>query len=125
MALLAAVAVLFSSGASGRTQYLCHLTGRVLTDCCCAAEAPQRAPRVQQLRATDCCDRLVTAARSGATGIRDAVSRVPGAALVAVLPWQPPPPPLPSEQVALVFHATRAPPAVGPPLFVAHCAFLI
>jgi hypothetical protein len=125
IALLAAVAVLFSSGASARTQYLCRVTGVVLADCCCAVAGPARAAhRVQQARPADCCDRIVTAARSGATGTRDASRSIAGAALAAVLPPHVYAPPT-AELIALAVRSTRAPPAVGPPLFVAHCALLI
>ena len=125
IALLAAVAVLFSSGASARTQYLCRITGLVLADCCCAVDGPVRPSRHgQQARAADCCERIVTAARSGATGTRDALKTATSAALAADLPRHDYSAPT-AELVALAVRSTRAPASVGPPLFVAHCALLI
>ena len=125
IALLAAVAVLLSSGVSARTQYLCHMSGLLVADCCCAEVAPShRAHHEQRARAADCCERIVTAARSGATGTRDALKTVAFTALAAALPRPDIPAPT-AELVACAARPARARPALGPPLFVAHCAFLI
>ena len=125
IALLAAVAVLLSSGVSARTQYLCHMSGLLVGDCCCAEEGPAHPTyHEQRARAADCCERMVTAARSGATGTRDVLKTVAFTALTAVLP-RPDIPRPPAELVALAARPARARRALGPPLFVAHCAFLI
>jgi hypothetical protein len=125
IAWLAVVALLVSSGAAASTRYLCRMTGRVVATCCCATEGSSRATRApQQARPADCCEKIVTAARSGATGIRAQFDGISGPSWVATLP-----PyayaPLTAQLVGVPVRSARAPPAAGPPLFIAHCAFLI
>jgi hypothetical protein len=125
IALLAVVAVLVSGGAAASTHYLCHMTGRVVASCCCATESPSRATRApQQARPADCCEKIVTAARSGATGMRALFDGISGPSWVATLP-----PdvyaPLAAQIADVAVRSARAPPAAGPALFIAHCAFLI
>ncbi|MEO8901774.1 MAG: hypothetical protein ABI488_08115 [Polyangiaceae bacterium] len=126
IALLAAVLVLMSGAASARTQYLCHMTGRVVGACCCASAGSPRAATqlTARLRAADCCERVVTAGRAAVTGTRDLLNRVSAASLFAVLPAyvlvQPA-----ARVIGLAPRSSRAPPRLGPPLFVAHCALLI
>lgn len=123
--LLALLAVLVSGGAAAGTQYLCHMTGRVVATCCCATEGPPRAARAsQQARPADCCERIAATASASAAGTHDVSSSLPGAPLLAILP-----PygyaPLAAQIVGVGARSARAPPAAGLPLFVAHCALLI
>jgi hypothetical protein len=125
IALLAAVAILISSGASARSEYLCHMTGHVVAACCCAAFGSVRPSRARQaVQPADCCERLFSGARAGTLGTRDASPSIAGAALVAVLQSYDVTLRAP-HSVAVVTASSRAPPALGPPLFVVNCAFLI
>ena len=123
--LLALLAILVSGGAAAGTQYLCHMTGRVVATCCCASEGPPHAARAaQQVRAADCCERIAAAAPASASDSHDVSSSLPGAPLAAILP-----PygyaPLAAQITGVGARSARAPPAAGPPLFVVHCALLI
>jgi hypothetical protein len=125
LALLATAAILLSSGASGHSGYLCHMTGHVVAACCCAVQDSVRPNRAQpSAEPADCCERLVSGARAGTMGTRAASPSLAGAALVAVLPSYEVALPA-AESVAVVTRSSRAPPALGPPLFVVNCAFLI
>jgi hypothetical protein len=123
-ALFAALIMLLPGAASARTQYYCSTMGRVMASCCCDTDTVSQAPSAtQELQATDCCQRLTSANRSASPGTRDAVRGVLAPALLSTLP----------EPFRLSPHSdtgsscaevTQAPLAIGPPLFVAHCALL-
>ena len=126
IALLAAVAVLFSNGLSARTQYLCHVTRALFADRRCTVEDPAPCSHQEpQARSGDCCERVVTAARAGATGTREVSSSSLGAPLLAVLPLALDLQRDAGAPITVAARPRRAPLALGPPLFVAHCAFLI
>jgi hypothetical protein len=123
LALLAALVLLLPGGASARTQYYCQMMGRVVASCCCETEAVSQAPRTpQQLRSADCCQRI-SASRSASLGTREVVPSVPTQALLATLP-APLRPKAQTEARGTCAEVTQAPLAIGPPLFVAHCALL-
>ncbi|MEO7033787.1 MAG: hypothetical protein ABI548_07885 [Polyangiaceae bacterium] len=126
IALLAAVLVLMSGAASARTQYVCHMTGRVVGACCCASAAsPLTATHLTaRLRAADCCQRIVTAGRAAVTATHAVWNSVAAAPLLAVLPAYVSVQPA-ARVIGLTPRSSRAPPRRGPPLFVAHCALLI
>jgi hypothetical protein len=123
LALLAALMLLVGTAYAG-PQYLCRMSGRVLAGCCCASNQERQESTCEPtLVAGDCCERLAPRDRSqvarGATG-----ENVPPAALSAILSE-----PVYAFPVAVAARAvveqSRGPPMVGPPIFVAHCAFLI
>jgi hypothetical protein len=123
LALLTALAVSLPMTAFGRTTYFCRMMNRVVATCCCAADARHEAVRETRVRAEDCCEKL--APRAQAASLRAAASNVdvpPAArlettALVAYVAPQRDTLPAPSIRA-------RAPPALGPPLFIVHCALL-
>jgi len=124
LALLAALVLLLPGGAFARTQYYCAVMGRAVTSCCCETEAVTQAPSAaQELQVADCCQRLSQANRSASLGTRDVLR---GVAAAAVLPTVAEP----IHAAALgntaspCTQATQAPLAIGPPLFVIHCALL-
>jgi hypothetical protein len=125
IALLAVLGVLVSGGSWAGAQYLCHMTGRVVSECCCDAAGPAHRPlSLQQARAANCCERIAHEACRSATSSADVSNAVVGPALVAVLPPFSYTPPA-AQLVELTPAWARGPPAAGPPLFLAHCALLI
>lgn len=127
IALFTVLSVLVPSDTFARTQYFCHMMGRVMPTCCCEPdEQPSNASCEAQIRSASCCERMTSARHATMPSIRENASTIAGAAWVAVV----------EEPACIAATApriantappprTRAPPAVGPPLFVAHCAFLI
>lgn len=125
LAAVTALAVLLSSGPFARTQFFCTMMNRVVAKCCCAAgsESEADSDATLQIRSTDCCSKVSAAKRVPAlqaagtevtvapaaivATISDSVYELPRAAPVSTLPRQ-----------------ARAPPIVGPPLFIAHCSLL-
>jgi len=123
--LLAALIVLLAAAASDRSHYFCTMMGRAVAECCCASERSQQRSRHASVRASDCCERL-TAARQpvAAPSSHPALPDFAVAALLTTLPSVECPEP--SFRLAPALSApARAPPALGPPLFLAHCALLI
>ena len=125
--LLAALLVLLPGGASARTQYLCHVMGRVMPSCCCETEqqASDSSPD-PQLRSEGCCEFISSPGHAAMPRTCEKATKLPGAAFVAVVP-EPlrVTPSAPQSPRATTVPQTRAPPALGPPLFLAHCALLI
>jgi hypothetical protein len=124
LALLAALVMLLPGGAFARTQYYCAMMGRVMASRCCETEAVSPAPNAaQELQVEDCCQRLSSGNRSASLGTRDALR---GVVAVALLTTAPEPFRLKpqADTGSVCAEATQAPLAIGPPLFVAHCALL-
>ena len=120
LALLTVVLMLLPGGALARTQYYCRAMGRALTAPCCGAPAYSKsvAPGLE----SDCCQRLSSADRSASLGTRDALHSA-----VTALPTTQPkafPAATPIRTSNSCAEATEAPLALGPPLFVVHCALL-
>jgi len=124
LALLTAIALLLPSGAVARTYYFCRMMDRAQSACCCAGErASHDAVRRAELRRPDCCEQVAKPARATASTSLDPALDVPKAALATLLPIE--------VWVGEALSATnaaprqaRAPPGVGPPLFITHCSFL-
>jgi hypothetical protein len=123
-ALLAAVILLLPSGVSARSQYYCRMMGGIVASCCCGADArtqPQK--HAQELESADCCQRLSPATKNASLGTRLATH---GIAAAAALPavrecfrtYQG------EDTGTSCTESTQAPLAIGPPLFVVHCALL-
>ncbi len=119
--LLTALLVALSGSASGAPHYFCHMSGRVVADCCCAAGAATGCE--QRVRAADCCERMGAEPRADVDRTPRTLDGIGPAALAATLnePLYVRPR---SRSVRPPLHAGRGPPATGP-LFVVHCAFLI
>ena len=125
IAVLTAFALLFPSSVFARTRFFCHMMNRVVATCCCDAgskenDASRCAP---QVRSSDCCERLSAAARAPALQAHVTEISVPAAAMTVVVVA-----PLyvfrrATSSVSLPRQA-RAPPLVGPPLFLAKCSLL-
>jgi hypothetical protein len=123
-ALFAAFVMLLPSGASAHTQYYCRMMGRIVGSISCDNEAAsQAASPVQQIEEADCCQRLTSSSRSASLGTRAAVGGVAAAVLLATAS-QPFGVGLHRDTGNLCAESTQAPLAIGPPLFIAHCAFL-
>lgn len=122
--LLVALVVLLAAVASDRSHYFCKMMGRAVAECCCpgAHDANQNDGATAQ--SPDCCE-LLAASKQPLAAHHQATAANPHAAALAVL--------LPafeySEPSFRVIETprtlARAPPAIGPPLFLSHCALLI
>lgn len=124
-ALLATVALLLPGGALAKSAYFCRLMDRVGPTCCCEEARTEHARHATgpELRGTGCCERLTVPDRATAANPNDTGLDVGATPLSALIPV-----PLHDVSSARVGAVpppqARAPPAVGPPLFLAHCAFL-
>jgi hypothetical protein len=128
LAALLVLLVALPLGAVHRVQYFCKMMGRVMDTCCCskadAVQSVHRPAARPEIKAADCCEKLESAARHGAPAVRDGALRVlsPGyatiSASVAVVAQA-----QPSLLLAPSVHA-RAPPALGPPIFLKNCSLL-
>jgi hypothetical protein len=125
VALLVGLATVLPGGAFVRPHYFCRMMDRVMAAPCCEAEREVRETRREdQISAPDCCVRVETSARDVAAAAREALAEVPVASLVATIA-EPFSVPLAVGRSAPRRARARAPPSVGPPLFIAHCALLI
>ena len=122
-ALIAAIATLLPSGALAKPHYFCRMMDRVLSSDCCAERAESGATDHETLQAPDCCERMVSPERAGANRAADAPTQLPAAALATILdPYVVPTLKVGTNTIAPP--QARAPPALGPPLFIVHCALL-
>jgi hypothetical protein len=125
VALLAAIALMLPSGAVARAHYFCKMMERVMPACCCAGEHDDAvAAPAAKASAPSCCERLQSPTRASASSASLSGPDVPSAALASVLPDFR----LeggPAAVVGLHEPQARAPPSLGPPLFVSYCVFLI
>lgn len=122
-ALLAALVLLVPSGAWARSQFYCRMMGGLVASCCCGAEAqPQSPERAQELREADCCQRVSASTPSAPPGTRDAVPDILLAASLPVIRVFDENPQADTGESCT--ESTQAPLAIGPPLFVVHCALL-
>jgi hypothetical protein len=123
-ALLAALVLLLPGTASARTQYYCRMTGQVIGSTACDTGAESKAADpAQAIHEQDCCQRLSSANRDASLGTLDAVNDVAPAAHFATLPQgfvlgQS------GDSISVCAEPTQAPLAIGPPLFIVHCALL-
>ena len=122
-ALLAALVMLLPSGASARTQYYCRMMGRIVASSACDEEEASKATSpAQELRVADCCQRLLSASRSASLGTLKAVHDVaPPASVAAPQPFVVA---LLGDSDSTRAESKQAPLAIGPPLFLVHCALL-
>lgn len=122
--LLVALVVLLAAFTADRSHYFCKMMGQAVAECCCASGHGPKADAGATARAPDCCE-LITASKHSVVAPQATTPPEVGAAtLVATLPtleypepWFHLVPPVPS--------LARAPPSIGPPRFLAHCALLI
>jgi len=120
--LLVALLVLLATAASDRSSYFCKMMGRAVAHCCCSAERGASQSVGATARAPDCCERIAPSKLPAAASQPTAVEL--SAAPVAVV--------LPAFQcsepsfrlVETPRTLARAPPIIGPPLFISHCALL-
>jgi hypothetical protein len=127
LALVAAIALMLPSGALARASYFCRMMERSVSSCCCAharAKLAKQTKRQTTVQAPSCCDRLTAPSRANGSAVSDGAPQVPSAALAAVLPHFLLAP-LAEANVTAFAPSARAPPSVGPPLFLSHCSFLI
>ena len=123
-ALLAALLLLLPGGVSAYAQYYCPMLGQVVESCCCKSQVAAQAARPsQRLEVADCCQRLSSASHAAPFGTHDALQGVATAALLFTLAAPQRVTPSLGARSACT-ESTQAPLAIGPPLFVAHCALL-
>jgi hypothetical protein len=116
--------MLLPSAASARTQYYCRMTGQLVgSDACDKGAASQLTRPAQQVQLPDCCQRLSSSNRNASLGVLDTASPVAAATHVATIPNIFGAGPS-GALIGFCAESTQAPLALGPPLFLAHCAFL-
>ncbi|HEX2670672.1 MAG TPA: hypothetical protein VHM25_07370 [Polyangiaceae bacterium] len=123
--LLTALMVLLATAASDRSHYFCKMMGRAVDECCCSTEQHLQRGRSATVQSPDCCSRLAAGEQPAVITSHNAtLPDFPSAALAATLPAF-----AAAESNFRVVPAlrppARAPPGVGPPLFLSHCALLI
>jgi hypothetical protein len=121
LALLAAIFVASSAPSLVRTSYLCHMTGRLYTSCCCGSERAREASGAQ-MKQQGCCTLIRSehvAAPSTATPLHYVSPAVPAAALRLTTRI------VPVADDSCYVPTTPEPHPTGPPKFLAHCTFLI
>jgi hypothetical protein len=124
LAFLVALLVALPSLASTGTHYFCRVMDRVLPECCCAHEDSRDKPSEgTEIRATDCCERMSAAARTGSASLSDVPRHVAPLALVATLPLFTAAA-LPTSEALAPIPNAQAPPGLGPPLFLKNCSLL-
>jgi hypothetical protein len=100
------------------------MMGRLVPSCCCGVDTQSKSPKhAQELQDADCCQRISPSARGASLGTPGVVHDIAAAAAL--------PPVCVSFDVtagadtgASCTESTQAPLAIGPPLFVMHCAML-
>lgn len=122
--LLTALIVLLSAAASERSHYFCRMMERTVVECCCSSEHRSHRNAAVTVRAADCCELLVASEQPVFNAHHAALAEFPVAALAATLPAFPPPE-LGFRLVPALPPPARAPPSLGPPLFISNCALLI
>ena len=96
--------------------------GRIVASSACNEAASERARPGQELERADCCQRLSSANRSASLGTLHAVPDVaPAAAVVALQAYAVTGL---GDSNGFCSESTQAPLAIGPPLFIVHCALL-
>ena len=124
IAALTVVAVLLPGSAFARTQYFCRMMNRVVATCCCeGADRHEEETSIPEVRATDCCQKIAAGSQSVVAAVSNSDFSVPPAAVVDASMPTVLIAPANFQFVAPSIQA-RAPPAIGPPLFIAHCALL-
>jgi hypothetical protein len=122
--LMAALMVLLATAASERSPYFCKMMGRAVIECCCDATHHAREQGGPAARAPDCCEAIRGSGQSVAAIDHATAPDLPAAALIATLPSSD----YPEQTFSLasgISSFARAPPAIGPPLFLSHCALLL
>ena len=123
--LLTALIVLLAAAAADRSQYFCKMMGRAVAECCCSTEQHLQRSRSATVQSSDCCERLGASQEPVATTSHNATAPdFPAAALAVTLPAFGCPEPT-FRVVPALRPPARAPPGIGPPLFISHCALLI
>ena len=123
-ALLVALMMLLPSAATTRTQYYCRMMGRIVDSVGCSDGAMSKATSpVRQVEREDCCQRLSSSSRSASLGTLSAVIDIaPAGEIGRTFPLFSAA--LASDPVSFCAESTQAPLAIGPPLFIVHCALL-
>jgi hypothetical protein len=123
VALVLAFGIVLPAGASARTEYFCRMMGKVVAHCCCGSGEANSDVARETVRATDCCERVSTPGGASAQATLPATWDVPPATVTALLTPRDYAVTVATE-LALPSRSARAPPYVGPPLFILHCALL-
>lgn len=122
LVVVAAVFVAVPALVTANVSYLCRMTGQVSSDCCCAGDQHAAPPSGAQVEREECCQLLKSPAHAASSMPREVAQNVPPAAPLALV-WLKPR--SVASRVAHVTREDRPPPALGPPRFLRHCAFLI
>lgn len=125
LALFAALLIALPVGALP-AMYYCRWMGQTMSSCCCRGHEAKAKPKKQagdELRRAPCCE-IIQPSDAASPGTREPPVRVDAAAVVARVPIEVEPA-VESRALAPTPAQARAPPGVGPPLFLSHCSLLI
>jgi len=126
LALVAALLLVLPAGALPTTYY-CRWMERAMSSCCCRghdAAIKAQVPAQNELRRGACCELIKASSDGAAPSTRESPVRVDAAAIVARLPIEVEPATT-GRAVSPTASKARAPPGLGPPLFLSHCSLLI
>jgi hypothetical protein len=122
-ALLAALLLLLPGGVPAHAQFYCQMTRQLVASCCCgsegAAHASSRTQAPVACRVADCCRRISSSAVAPSPGTLPAMQLMATAQRSFSVPSE-----FPSCPPGICAKSTQAQLAIGPPLFVEHCALL-
>ena len=122
-ALLASLLVLLPNGGPVRSEHYCRMLGRVVASCCCENDVAVAPGAAQQVQLEGCCQRISSLGRNATLG-GDKALRVVGAAALAATVLALPEADSRGCSDSQCGESTQAPLAIGPPLFMKHCALL-
>ena len=121
---LVALVVLLAAAASDRSHYFCKMMGRAVAECCCPGAHEDERGAEAAARAPDCCELIAASKQPVAASHEATAAELSEAGLAVTLPaFEYPLPSFRLLQVPALL--ARPPPAIGPPLFISHCALLV
>jgi hypothetical protein len=97
---------------------------RAVAECCCARAHDGHPNEGAIVRAPDCCELIAVSEQRVVAAHEAAPVELSGSAPIAMLPAFDYPEPS-FRLVERPPSLARAPPAIGPPLFISHCSLLI
>ena len=122
--LLAALVVLLVAAVCERSLYFCKMMDRAVAECCCARAHDVHPNEGASVRAPDCCELIAVPKQRVVAAHEAAPVELSGATPIAMLPALEYPEPS-FRLIERPPSPARAPPAIGPPLFISHCSLLI
>ncbi len=123
-----ALVLVFATGAARSISYLCRMDGQLRSACCCkASKAAKQSDQPTVRRGSQCCEVRVSEASQPPAATHDDLQqeRLPTLLAWGTLPYSLHVP-RPTDRDVRPALGARAPPrAIGPPIFILNCSYLI